>query len=94
MLTGQADNLDAYYWPGTDIAVFRSADELGQVIHHYLADEDQRATIAHAGYERTLREHTYVHRFHEIFTRMGLPFPSVEDALTGKIRPGLVEHMT
>jgi len=41
-------------------------------IRHYLANEKERAAIAKAGYERTMREHTYNHRFDKIFKQAGL----------------------
>jgi spore maturation protein CgeB len=57
-------------------------------IRYYLAHEDQRASVAHAGYERTMREHTYVHRFTDILKQVGISCPSVDDVLTGRVRPG------
>jgi spore maturation protein CgeB len=73
LLTGPADNLDLYYDPGQQIAVFSSINELVDQVRYYLDHDDERAAIAEAGYERTTREHTYRHRFAEIFTAMGLP---------------------
>jgi len=73
VLTGHAENLDAYYTPGKEVACFRDTEELLHLTRHYLAHEDERTAIALAGYERTLGEHTYAHRFREIFQIMGLP---------------------
>jgi spore maturation protein CgeB len=73
LLTGPADELDAYYEPGREVAVFTSADDLIEKIRYYLDHEDERRAIADAGYARTVAEHTYRHRFAEIFAAIGLP---------------------
>ena len=73
LLTGRAENLEAYYEIGREIVCFESTEELIEKARYYLAHEDERAAIARAGYERTMKEHTYAHRFAEIFRRAGLP---------------------
>jgi spore maturation protein CgeB len=70
MLTGKAEDLENYYEPGREIVCFDHPKDLIDKIRYYLAHEEGRATIAQAGYERTLREHTYAHRFNEIFKQM------------------------
>jgi spore maturation protein CgeB len=72
LLTGPAEELDRYYEPGREIAVFSSLRELVDGVRHYLAHDDERRAIADAGYARTLAEHTYAHRFEAIFERIGL----------------------
>ena len=39
---------------------------------YYLKNDEEREMIAKAGYERTLKEHTYLQRFEEIFKKIGL----------------------
>ena len=73
LLTDRAENLDDYYVPGKEIALFEGADNLVEQIRYYLSREEERAAIAKAGFERTLRDHTYERRFNELFQRMGLP---------------------
>lgn len=73
LLTDAAENLDQYYVPGKEVVVYNDAKDLVEKIRHYLAHEGERAAIAQAGYERTIREHTYERRFFEIFAQMGLP---------------------
>ena len=41
-------------------------DDLVEKARHYLAQEDERRTIAAAGQARTLREHTYELRMQEL----------------------------
>lgn len=71
-LTDPADNLEEYYQPGNEVAVFEDTDDLVDKIRHYLNHEAERRAIAEAGYHRTLREHTYELRFNELFQKMGL----------------------
>ncbi len=52
--------------PGREIVAYHSVKECIELIGHYLTHEDERAAIARAGQERTLREHTYAHRMQEL----------------------------
>lgn len=72
LLTGAAEDLNDYYQYGKEVAAYGSTAELIDKIRHYLANEKERAAIAKAGYERTMREHTYNHRFDKIFKQAGL----------------------
>jgi spore maturation protein CgeB len=72
LLTGMAENLKQYYEIGKEIVTFDSVDDLIQKIRYYLSHEEDRAAIATAGYDRTIRCHTYEQRFHQIFRQIGL----------------------
>ncbi len=72
LLTGDADNLKDYYIDGKEIVVFRGVDDLIEKAKYYLEHGKEREEIARAGYEKTLREHTYEKRFNEIFSTMKL----------------------
>lgn len=72
LLTGMADNLEDYYEPDNEIVCFSDENELVEKANYYLRHEDERRAIAKAGFERTLREHTYAHRFNDIFRKIGL----------------------
>lgn len=72
LLTGRAENLDDYYRNKLEIVTFKNVPDLIRQIRHYLKNEDERTAIAGAGYERTVREHTYQVRFREIFAQIGL----------------------
>jgi spore maturation protein CgeB len=89
-LSGQAENLATYLTPGREIALYDSTDDLVDKIRHYLKHEDERAAIARGGYERTLREHTWVHRFTEVLLRMGFTVPPAEAILSHPPQPGSV----
>jgi len=72
LLTGDADNLTEYFEDGKEIVIYKDTKDLMEKAKYYLSHEEERAAIAEAGYERTLREHTYEKRFNEIFKTMGL----------------------
>jgi spore maturation protein CgeB len=73
LLTGMPDDdLSEYYEIGKEVEVFRDRDELIKKCRYYLDHDSERQNIAKAGYERTIREHTYPHRFKQIFKFMGL----------------------
>lgn len=71
-LTSAVDDLESYFAPGEEVAVFRSKPELVEQAQRYLADEHARAAIAAAGHRRLLAEHTYEHRFRAILDHLGL----------------------
>jgi spore maturation protein CgeB len=81
LLTGKADDIERYYDLEREIATFDGVDELVAQIHYFLAHDDERQQIADAGHARTVREHTYDHRFADIFARTGLEaFPKARAA--------------
>ena len=71
LLTGACDNLFEYYEFGKEIAVFNSFGQMCQMARHYLDHEEEREKIALAGYQRTIRDHTYSRRLDSIFSAMG-----------------------
>jgi len=92
LLTGRADNLDEYYEIGKEVVCFHDVDDMIEKVRYYLKREDERSTIAQAGYERTLRDHKYEHRFHEIFHRMGMPAGCMRNG-TEHVLPGRTEEV-
>ena len=68
LLTSPTEDLAAYYVPGREVGLYTGPDDFVDKIRYYLAHDREREAIREAGYARTLREHTYVHRFNEIFT--------------------------
>lgn len=71
LLTSRADNLEHYFVPGKEIAIFENVPDLIGKIRHYLEHDEEREQIRMAGYERARREHTYEIRFREIFRAIG-----------------------
>lgn len=72
LLTQQAADLEHYYDLGREVVCFHSTQEMIEQVRHYLTHDDERTAIAEAGYQRTVRDHTYQQRFNKIFARIGL----------------------
>lgn len=72
LMTGEADDIQNYYMPGKEIVVFKNEADLVEKCKYYIEHEEERKAIAKAGYERTIKEHTYEKRFAEIFKALGL----------------------
>ncbi len=71
MLTGDADNLSEYYAKDNEIVTFASMKDLKKKIRYFLRNEKERTEIAENGYRKTLNNHTYAHRFADIFRVLG-----------------------
>ncbi|MEK0326837.1 MAG: glycosyltransferase, partial [Nitrosopumilus sp.] len=54
--------LATHYEDREEIVFYRSRDEMHSLINYYLRQPEERQRIALAGYERTIKEHTYIHR--------------------------------
>ncbi|HZO37447.1 MAG TPA: glycosyltransferase [Solirubrobacteraceae bacterium] len=72
LLTERVPHLERYFELDREVAVFGDARDLPERIRWWLDHPDERAAVAEAGLRRTLAEHTYDHRFAEIFARAGL----------------------
>jgi spore maturation protein CgeB len=79
LLTERVPYLEKYFEIGSEIAVFDGEDELLEQVDRWLGDEEARLRVAEAGYQRVMRDHTYDHRFEEIFSVAGL-LPAREEA--------------
>ncbi len=66
LLTDWKQNLGDLFAPGSEVAVFRNAEQTVEQIRYYLDHEDERAQMARAGQQRTLRAHTYRQRMGEL----------------------------
>jgi spore maturation protein CgeB len=71
LLTDHVPYLEDYLTPGEELGLFESTDDLVEQVGWWLEHEDERARAADAGYRRVRAEHTYDHRFGEIFERIG-----------------------
>lgn len=66
LVTDERRNLGELFEPGREVVTYASEGDLVERIHHYLAHEDERRMIAQAGQARTLRDHGYDVRMHEL----------------------------
>lgn len=62
LLTGAARDLETFYEPGVEIAVYQDFEDLVGKVDFYLSHPEERDRVARAGHARTLREHTYERR--------------------------------
>lgn len=66
LVTDAKQNLNDLFEVGKEVVAYTSPEDCIQKIRYLLDHEDERAAIAQAGQERTLREHTYFHRMQEL----------------------------
>ena len=62
------EDVSEHYDPGTEVAVFRSADELADLCHRAITDDRWGDSLRRAGQKRTLAEHTWAHRAAKVAT--------------------------
>jgi hypothetical protein len=66
LVTDWKKNLHEMFEPGKEVVSYRTPEECVEKIQYYLEHEDERAEIARAGQQRTLRDHTYYQRMQEL----------------------------
>ncbi|MCG3115726.1 MAG: glycosyltransferase [Candidatus Manganitrophus sp. SA1] len=71
-LSFYVEGLENYYEIGREVAVYTDPDDLLDKVEYYLKEDELRELIAQTGHRRTLAEHTFEHRFKQVFDRMGL----------------------
>ena len=74
LLTQRTPHLEDYFRIGHELVEFEGEQELVNEVKSLLADPGRRDGIAQQGFERVRAEHTYDHRFQDLFK--GLPAPS------------------
>jgi spore maturation protein CgeB len=72
LITEYVKGLERYYQPDRDIVCYSTLNELINKVQFYLAHDDLRREIASSGWKTTLEQHTYVHRFNQVFEKLGL----------------------
>jgi spore maturation protein CgeB len=72
-LTEQQQELAEYFTPGEEVLTYSDRGELLDKARWYLAHQEQAERIRRAAFERSRREHTWQHRFSELFAHLGLP---------------------
>ena len=77
-LSGRAENIEDYFTNRREVCLFDDVPDLASKVRYYLDNEDERWRIAQAGYDRCRREHTYVHRFNQVFESLGLPSRDID----------------
>jgi len=88
LLTEKVVGLEEYYDIGKEVVCFDDMDSLVEMSNYYLSHEEERSNIALQGYLRTIRNHTYAHRFTDIFQKLQLPHNPLNKILNGQIELG------
>jgi spore maturation protein CgeB len=76
LLTDHRTQIEALYKVGREVITYDHPDEIPDLVKHYLAHPDQARAVAEAAYQRTLAEHTYVHRLDRLINTMRREFAS------------------
>ncbi len=71
-ISGWSEDIGKFYKENEEMVFYRTVGELIEKVRYYMDHEEERQKIARAGYERTMREHTYEKRFEEIFAAVGI----------------------
>jgi spore maturation protein CgeB len=75
LITDWKENLPELFEPGKEVIAYRSPEECAELIHYYLGHDAERKAIAHAGQQRTLKEHTYARRMRELTEIVNRNYP-------------------
>jgi spore maturation protein CgeB len=71
-LTEDQPELHEYFEPGKEVLTYTDKHDLLETTRYYLAHQEQSERIRHAGWRRAVQEHTWQHRFAELFAALGL----------------------
>ena len=71
-ITGYTDEITEFYEIGTEVDAYKSEAELVDKTKYYLSHPDAAERLRQAGYERALRDHTWVRRFEQLFSMIGM----------------------
>jgi spore maturation protein CgeB len=63
LISEYAPGIEHCFEPDKEAVFFTTTDELIAKVRYYLEHDDERATIAQAGHERVMRDHTYGKRW-------------------------------
>jgi spore maturation protein CgeB len=70
ILTDYQESLEGLFEVGKEIIVYKSRDEIPELVKFYLDNPGERKAVAERGRERVLKEHTYKHRLQMIIDKM------------------------
>jgi spore maturation protein CgeB len=71
-LTEDQPELPEYFTPDREVLTYSNRDDLLEKARFYLAHQEHAERIRRAGLERARREHTWQHRFTQLFTLLNI----------------------
>jgi spore maturation protein CgeB len=66
LITDWKKNLAEMFEPGKEVVAYRTDEECVEMVQYYLEHQDEANTIARAGQQRVLRDHTFHCRMQEL----------------------------
>ena len=66
LITDWKKNLHEMFEAGKEVVTYRTPEECIELLSYYLNHDEERESIARAGQQRTLRDHTYYQRMGEL----------------------------
>jgi len=75
LLTDHRRQIEQLFEPDTEIALYRSQEEIAPLLERFLADPVARERLAQAGRARVLAGHTYEHRLSALMAAIHQSFP-------------------
>ncbi len=75
LLTDHRRQIEHLFEPDTEIALYRSQEEIAPLLERFLADPEARERLATAGRARVLAGHTYEHRLSALMAAIHQSFP-------------------
>lgn len=70
VLTDARPQMEALFEPGVESVTYASADEIPDLVRHYLENDAARHSVAEAACRRVRAEHTYEHRLKSLLATM------------------------
>jgi hypothetical protein len=80
-LTGYTEEITEFYEIGKEIDTYRTPEELIEKCRYYLRHPDAAERLREAGFRRARRDHTWVRRFEQLLTAVGLRAAAVRSAV-------------
>jgi spore maturation protein CgeB len=71
-LTERQDELAEYFSLGQEVLAYTDKDDLLDQVRYYLAHPEQGERVRRNGYLRARRDHTWQHRFADLFQAVGV----------------------
>ena len=71
-ITGYTEEITEFYEPDREILIYHSEDELVDKVRYYLSHPAAAEAVREAGYRRASRDHTWVRRFEQLFSKTGI----------------------
>lgn len=77
LLTDRVQSIDELFTDGKHLVLYNSLDEAVEKARYYIEHAEERETIAKAGYEHVLANHTIDHRLNKMFEEIFKKYPDL-----------------